>query len=323
MYPMTLYFIKIPGLSIKPIHLKLTLPLLAVWLIALLWSAHHNISNERNRLAFLAKGVRRVAEQNAAMIDPVAVARMNCAIPQGYRSSEPSCPIRAYTPAGVGICDFSAQCGWRHGTEGRRVGEVLRDALQDLRYLPYFTELYKERVLGPGGKDRVFTFRVEVQRRDVNGSFVQVGAIHVPSRENIGLFGMPVARYVQGAAELAQATGAWERGEPTEWITEANYQLFWPIKGERGTAALLALQVERERHSGLYTVGLVLMLSFWFIGIALFTAATSVLAGAAWLFNTLTIWGMGLILVVLVLLIWYRRHGGFGAISRQKREKTM
>ena len=98
--------------------------------------------------------------------------------------------------------------------------------------------------------------------------------------------------------------------------------MFWPVRGAQGTKALLAIEVEREQHNIFYTIGLVMMLSFWFIGVAVVTVATTGFVGAIWLFNTLTIWGVGLVLVVLalvvvLLLIWYRRNGGFGARGRR------
>ena len=298
------------GLPIKRFHLKFTLPLLAVWTIALIWSLHHHLGNERYRLGFLASGVRGVAELNAAMIDPVVVSRINCETVNGGGAA---CGGSAISDgaAGTASCDLSDPCVYRHSAESRRINSVLRETLSDLRYLPYFSELYKQRVLRR--EDRVFAFRVEVQRLLADGGFIQVGAIHASSTEAIGTFGVPVARYAEAPGAMARARAAWQGGEPTEWITGATYQLFWPIAVEQRTVALLTLAVERERHSVFYTVGLVFILSFWFIGIAVAAVATSAVVGLIWLFNTLTIWGVGLILAVVVLIFWVRRQGGFGS----------
>lgn len=315
-----------PGRRIKPIHLKVTLPLLAVWLVALIWAAHHHLGNEHYRLGYLAGGVRGVAERNAAMIDPVAVGRINCETLGDQDGAGGACPG-----------------GFNTGAEGQRLRADLQEALKDLQHLPYFSELYKTRVLGQAGEGRVFEFRVEVQRRISNGGFILVDAVHVSQGEGprvggSGLLGAPVAQAALTPGALSQATEAWELGQPTEWITGETYQVFWPIKGARGTGvhgteslgteslgteslgtvALLALQVERERHSAFYIVGLVLMLSIWFIGVAVATAATTAFVGLIWLFNFLTIWGVGLMLVMLVLLIWYRKHAAYGPTRGRK-----
>ena len=131
---------KLFGYRVKTIYLKIALPLFAVWVVALVWSANHHFGNQRYRLNYLAKGVRGVADRNAAMIDPAELARI----------------------AG------NAETG--------RLRFVLGEALKDLQYLPYFSELYKERVMGRRGEEQVFEFRVEVQRRLPDGRFVQVGA---------------------------------------------------------------------------------------------------------------------------------------------------
>ena len=313
-------------------HFKVALPLLTVWIIALIWSAHHHISNQNNRLRYLAKGVQGVAERNAAMLNPAALARISCATRKPAGSGGEPCG-REWI-AGVMSCDFSAPCGYRFGAESRRVGEVLGETLKDLRYLPYFSELYKERVLKRSAGEQVFSFRVEVQRRLETGGFIQIAALRVPPGREARDFGAPVAQYADSPGALARAAEAWRIGESTEWVTPANYQVFWPIRGiagttgtvgTAGTVALLTIEVEREQLSALYSVGLVVMLSFWFIGIAAVTAATSAAVGFIWLFNVLTIWGVGLIAVVLILLfIGWRR--GFRSVGgpqgRRERHKT-
>lgn len=320
------------GRRIKPVHLKFTLPLLAIWLAALIWAVHHHTSNERYRLGYLAEGVRGVAERNAAIIDPVAVGRISCETLADQDGAEGACPDGA--TIGAESCELSSPCGFRYGVEGHRLRADLQEALNDLRHLPYFSEMYRTRVLGRAGEGRQFEFRVEVQRRISNGGFTLVDALYVPQGEGSGVLGAPVAQVALRPGALAQATVAWERGQPTEWITRETYQVFLPIIGARGTGkgvhgteslgteslgteslgtvALLALQVERERHSALYVVGLVLMLSFWFIGVGVVTVATTAFVGMIWLFNFLTIWGVGLMLAVLVLLIWYRKRAAYG-----------
>ncbi len=261
---------KLFGYRVKPITLKIVLPLFAVWVVALVWSANHHIGNQRYRLNYLAKGVRGVADRYAAMIDPAELARV----------------------AG--------------GAESGRLRFVLGEAMQDLQYLPYFSELYKERVMGRRGEEQVFDFRVEVQRRLPDGRFVQVGALTVPRDARDDASGAPVALYAESAGALAQAVTAWETGEAAEWITPGNYQLFWPIKGSGATVGLLTLRVEREVRGTLYAVGLIAVLSFWFIGLAIMTALSSVAVAAIWIFNMLTIWGVALLVAVAILLFRFR-----------------
>ena len=271
---------KLFGTRVKPIYLRIALPLFAVWIVALVWSANHHLGNQRYRLNYLAKGVRGVAHRNAAMIDPAELARI----------------------AG------SAESG--------RVRFVLGEALKDLQYLPYFSEVYKERVMGRGSEEQVFEFRLEVQRRLPDGRFVQVGALTVPGDARDDAFGGPVALYAESAGALGQALTAWETGEAAEWITPENYQVFWPIKDSAATAGLLTLRVEREVHGTLYTVGFIGLLSFWFIGLAIVTAASSVVVAAIWIFNTLTIWGVGLLVAVVILLFRFRSVHSLGAGRR-------
>ena len=69
---------KLFGLRVRPIHLKLFFPLLAVWLFSLAWSANHHVENQRYRLGFLAQGVQQVARNNAARINVGEAARITC-----------------------------------------------------------------------------------------------------------------------------------------------------------------------------------------------------------------------------------------------------
>ena len=300
------------GRRIKSIHLRLTLPLTVIWLISLTWSVNHHLGNERNRLDFLASGVRGVAEKTAAMIEPASVSRISC---EFLTDSMPANNCTVSITADGKSCNLAAPCNFRYGGESARIAEALREALSDLNYLPYFSELYKKLVLKRAGEKHLFEFRVELQRQETGGNFIQVGAIREPPTENMGAFGLPVAQYARVPGALAQAQAAWASGEPAEWITRQNYQLLWPLRGAQGTSALLAIEVEREQRGILPTIGLVLLLSVWFIGVTLVAAATTVMVGTIWLFNALTIWGVGAILVVLALLIWYRINGGFGSMG--------
>lgn len=300
------------GRRIKSIHLKLTLPLTVIWLISLLWSVNHHLGNERNRLDYLASGVRGVAEKAAAIIEPAAVSRISCDL---LKDSSPADSCKASISADGKSCNLAAPCNFRYGGASARIADALREALSDLNYLPYFSELYKKLVLKREGEEHLFQFRVELQRQETGGNFIQVGAIREPPSENMGAFGLPVAQYARVPGALAQARAAWASGEPAEWITRQNYQVFWPIRGEQGASALLVIEVEREQRGIFQTTGLVLLLSIWFIGVTLVAAATTAIVGAIWLFNALTIWGVGAILVVLALLIWYRINGGFGSMG--------
>ncbi|MCZ6558571.1 MAG: hypothetical protein O7A69_12480 [SAR324 cluster bacterium] len=294
---------KIFAVRIRPIHFKITIPLLAIWVVSLAWSANHHIENQRYRLSYLAKGVQQIARRNAALINAAEAGRITCESVQGQSGQD--CGARD-PRTGLVACQFSGDCAYRFGTERARLQAALVETVKDLQYLPYFSELYRERVLAREKQDKEFSFRIEVQRVLPGGRFALVDGLAVPSG-GAYKFGQPVPLYAAAPAARARAREAWEFGKMTEFVTEAHYQLFWPLEHEGKIQALLTIQVEREQQSTEYAVGLVIMLSLWFIVLTLITAVSSMIYGAIWLVNLVPLWVTVLLLLgVFAALVYFR-----------------